>query len=102
MFELGELHKVVKAHWNLDAFSKFPNLKLHIIHGVQFLYGPKHLSNGLRYLDWSGYPSNFFASSFQSNELVKLCMCYSKIVRLWKGIKVTLLFKYSYSFNKKL
>ena len=102
MGELGELQKSVKAHWNLDAFSMLPNLKLLIIHGVHLLYGPKHRSNGLRYLDWSGYPSKSLPSSFQLDELVELCMCHSKIVRLWKGIKLTLLFKYSYSFNKKL
>ena len=47
VLELGELHKLEKAHWNLEAFSKMPNLKLLIIHGIQLLHGPKHLSNNL-------------------------------------------------------
>ena len=80
MRELGELQKSVKAHWNLDAFSKLPNLKLLIIHGVHLPHGPKHLPN----------------------ELVELRMCDTKIVRLWNGIKVTFLFKYPYTFSKNL
>ena len=51
MRELGELQKSVKAHWNLDAFSKLANLKLLIIHGVHLPHGPKHLPNDFRYLD---------------------------------------------------
>ena len=88
----GELDKFKKAHWNLDAFSNLPNLKLLILHGVHLPYGPKHLPIGLRFLDWSGYPSKSLPSSFQSDELVELCMCNSKVERLWKGIKVTSLF----------
>ncbi|XP_075649601.1 TMV resistance protein N-like [Castanea sativa] len=76
-----------KAHWNLEVFSKMSNLKLLIIHGVHLLHGPKHLSNGLRFLDWSFFPSKSLPSSFQPNELVELHMCHSKIERLWKGIK---------------
>uniref|UniRef100_A0A7N2LLB7 Uncharacterized protein n=1 Tax=Quercus lobata TaxID=97700 RepID=A0A7N2LLB7_QUELO len=64
-----------------------PNLKLLIIHGVPFLHGPKHLSNDLRYLDWSEYPSKSLPSSFQPDELVKLLMCKRKIELLWEGIK---------------
>ncbi|KAL4594485.1 hypothetical protein ACB092_12G024000 [Castanea dentata] len=76
-----------KAHWNLEVFSKMSTLKLLIIHGVHLLHGPKHLSNSLRFLDWSLYPSKSLPSSFQPNELVELHMCHSKIERLWKGIK---------------
>ena len=71
------------------------NLKLLIIHGVHLQHGPKHLSNSLRFLDWSLYPSKSLPSSFQPNELVELHMCHSKIERLWKGIKVQLLSRYS-------
>ena len=78
-----------------------PNLKLLIIHDVHLLHSPKNLPNGLRYLDWSRYLGKSLPSSFQSNELVELSMCHSKIIRLWEGIKVRLLFKYSYTFNKK-
>ncbi|KAL4594467.1 hypothetical protein ACB092_12G023200 [Castanea dentata] len=76
-----------KAHWNLEAFPKMPNLKLLIIHHVQLLHGPKHLSNNLRFLDWSEYPSKSLPSNFQPVELVELHLLYSKIEWLWKGTK---------------
>ncbi|KAK9994997.1 hypothetical protein SO802_024700 [Lithocarpus litseifolius] len=74
-------------YWNLETFSKMPNLKLLIIHTVDLLHGPINLPNGLRYLDWSRYPVKSLPSNFQSNELVKLSMCHSKIEQLWKGLK---------------
>ena len=78
-----------------------PNLKLLIINGVHILHGPKHLPHGLKCLHWSEYPLKSLPLSFQWEELVELCMFHSKIKRLWEGIKVRLLFKYSYTFNKK-
>ncbi|XP_030964898.1 disease resistance protein RML1B-like [Quercus lobata] len=87
VLELGNQHTSKEAQWNLEAFSNMPNLKLLIIHGVPFLHGPKHLSNDLRYLDWSEYPSKSLPSSFQPDELVKLLMCKRKIELLWEGIK---------------
>ncbi|KAF3946135.1 hypothetical protein CMV_027564 [Castanea mollissima] len=84
---LGELLELEKAHWNLEAFPKMPNLKLLIIHHVQLLHGPKHLSNNLRFLDWSEYPSKSLPSNFQPVELVELHLLYSKIEWLWKGTK---------------
>ena len=94
VLQLGELHKSEKARWNLEAFPKMPNLKLLIIHDVQLLHGPKHLSNNLRFLDWSEYPSKSLPSNFQPVELVELHLLHSKIEWLWKGTKVRLLFKY--------
>ncbi|XP_023897905.1 TMV resistance protein N isoform X3 [Quercus suber] len=76
-----------EVHWNLEALSNMPQLKLLIIQKVQLLRGPNHLSNELRFLDWSEYPSKSFPSSFQPMELVDLRMCYSNIEQLWKGIK---------------
>ena len=92
---LSKFGEFKKAHWNLEVFSKMSNLKLLIIHGVHLQHGPKHLSNSLRFLDWSLYPSKSLPSSFQPNELVELHMCHSKIERLWEGVKVQLLFRYS-------
>ena len=94
VLECGELHKSEMAYWNLEAFPKMPNLKLLIIHDVQLLHGPKHLSNKLRILDWSMYPSKSLPSNFQPYELVELQLLHSKIEQLWKGTKVRLLFKY--------
>uniref|UniRef100_A0A7N2N8J8 Disease resistance R13L4/SHOC-2-like LRR domain-containing protein n=1 Tax=Quercus lobata TaxID=97700 RepID=A0A7N2N8J8_QUELO len=86
VFQLGEQHKSEKAHWNLEAFPKMPNLKLLIIHD-QLLHGPKHLSNNLRFLDWSGYPSKSLSSNCQPFELVELHELHGKIEWLWKGTK---------------
>ena len=94
VLQLGELHKSEKAHWNLETFPKMPNLKLLIIHHVQLLHGPNHLSNNLRFLYWSEYPSKSLPSNFQPVQLVELHLLYSKIEWLWKGTKVGLLFKY--------
>ncbi|XP_075648912.1 TMV resistance protein N-like [Castanea sativa] len=87
VLQLGELHNSEKAHWNLEAFPKMPNLKLLIIHHVQLLDGPKHLSNNLRFLDWSEYPSKSLPSNFQPVELVEFHLLHSKIEWLWKGTK---------------
>ena len=85
VLELSELKNV---YWDVEAFSKMKYLKLLQIHGAQLMHDPKHLPNSLRVLDWSEYPSKSLPLSFQSNELVKLCLNYSKIERLWKGTKV--------------
>uniref|UniRef100_A0A2N9GNB1 TIR domain-containing protein n=1 Tax=Fagus sylvatica TaxID=28930 RepID=A0A2N9GNB1_FAGSY len=76
-----------KVDWNPEAFSKMQYLKLLQIHHVQLMHAPKHLPNSLRFLDWSGCPLKSLPSSFQSNELVELCMRNSNIERLWKGTK---------------
>uniref|UniRef100_A0A7N2MG31 Disease resistance protein n=1 Tax=Quercus lobata TaxID=97700 RepID=A0A7N2MG31_QUELO len=78
--KVEKLHKYEMRYWNLEAFSKMPNLKLLIIHGVQLLHGPKHLSNKLRILDWSMYPSKSLPSNFQPYELVELQLLH--IVKL--------------------
>ena len=69
------------------------NLKLLIIHGVRILHGLEHLPNGLKFIYWSGSPSKSLPSSFQSYELIELCMCHIKIEKLCKGLKVRLFFK---------
>ncbi|XP_030935982.1 TMV resistance protein N-like [Quercus lobata] len=73
--------------WNPEAFAKLQYLKLLKICGVHLTNDLKHLPNSLRFLDWKGYPLKSLPSSFQSNELVELCMCCSYIERLWKGTK---------------
>ncbi|GMY39807.1 TMV resistance protein N-like [Fagus crenata] len=76
-----------KVDWNPEGFSKMQYLKLLKISGVQLIHDLKHLPNSLRYLDWSGCPLKSLPSSFQSNELIELCMRNSNIERLWKGTK---------------
>ena len=64
-------------------------LKFLRIYGT--LYVPTHLPNDLKILDWISYPSKSLPSSFQLDELVQLRLQQSKIQRLWKGIKVSVL-----------
>uniref|UniRef100_A0A2N9I3K5 Uncharacterized protein n=1 Tax=Fagus sylvatica TaxID=28930 RepID=A0A2N9I3K5_FAGSY len=82
-----DLFEPKEVDWNLEGFSKMQYLKLLKIRGVQLIHDLKHLPNSLRYLDWSGCPLKSLPISFQSNELIELCMRYSKIERLWKGTK---------------
>ncbi|KAL0009633.1 hypothetical protein SO802_011135 [Lithocarpus litseifolius] len=71
--------------WNPKAFLKMDNLKFLRIYGT--LYVPTHLPNDLRILEWISYPSKSLPSSFQLDELVRLCLQQSKIQQLWTGIK---------------
>ncbi|XP_030934615.1 TMV resistance protein N-like [Quercus lobata] len=82
-----ELSSTEDVDWHPEAFSKMQNLKLLIIDSIQFKHGLKHLPNNLRFLDWRKYPSKSLPSSFESTKLVKLCMNYSYIKRLWEGTK---------------
>ncbi|XP_050252021.1 disease resistance protein RUN1-like [Quercus robur] len=75
------------AHWNPESFSKMNRLKLLIIEDSYLMYDPKNLPNGLRYLNWRGYPSKYLPTSFQPVELIELHMCFSNIEQLWIGSK---------------
>ncbi|XP_050253756.1 disease resistance protein RPV1-like [Quercus robur] len=81
------LRKPIEADWNPESFLMMQHLKLLIINNVRLTHDPKHLSNDLRFLDWRGYSSKSLPSSFQSNKLIELHMCYSYIERLWEGTK---------------
>ncbi|KAK9995005.1 hypothetical protein SO802_024708 [Lithocarpus litseifolius] len=87
VLELDGLHKLEKAHLNLEALSRMPNLQLLIIRGVHVLHVCKHLSNNLRLLDWRGYPSRSLPLDFELDELGGLNLLDSKIERLWKDTK---------------
>ncbi|CAL1351937.1 unnamed protein product [Linum trigynum] len=70
---------------NVDAFSKMYNLRLLIMRNVKFDQGPASLPNGLRYIDWDGYPSQSLPASFRPNNLVELNLCHSSIRQLCCG-----------------
>uniref|UniRef100_A0A7N2MFP0 TMV resistance protein N n=1 Tax=Quercus lobata TaxID=97700 RepID=A0A7N2MFP0_QUELO len=82
-----ELSSTKDVDWHPEAFLKMQNLKLLIIDSVHFKHGLKHLPNDLRFLDWRKYPSKSLPSSFESTELVKLCMNCSYIEQLCEGTK---------------
>jgi len=82
------LPKSKQAHWDPGSFSKMHRLKFLIIENFNLMYDPKHIPNGLRFLDWSGYTSKSLPTSFQPKELIELHMCFSNIERLWTRTKV--------------
>ncbi|XP_030924530.1 TMV resistance protein N-like [Quercus lobata] len=69
----------------LEAFSKMYNHNF--LHNNAFFHDVQHLPNSLRFLDWRGYPSKSLPSTFQPDELVWLCLQYSRIEELWIGRK---------------
>lgn len=48
----------------------------------------------LRLLQWTSYPNKCLPSTFYPENLVNLCMRYSKLEYLWQGIQVGLVLKY--------
>lgn len=78
-----------------DAFSNMKKLRLLIIH---FLWGVsdhtpniEYISNELGFLEWGGFPTEDFPSSFQPDGLVELTLFGSNIKVLWNSpIKVPL------------
>ena len=81
------------ATWNPDAFLKMYNLKFLKVSYINYV--PIYLPDDLRILDWASYHSKSLPSSFQLDELVQLCLQWSKIEQLWIGLKVGVLFKCS-------
>ncbi|XP_050263224.1 TMV resistance protein N-like isoform X2 [Quercus robur] len=77
--------KAQMAHWKPEAFSNMYNLKFLRMNDVAYV--PTHLPDDLRILDWISYSSKSLPSSFQSDELVQLCLQKSRIEQLWIGIK---------------
>jgi len=57
--------------------------KLHFPRGLDYLPGK------LRLLHWQQFPMTSLPSEFHAEFLVKLCMPYSKLEKLWEGIQVT-------------
>ena len=71
-----------------DAFKKMNKLRLLKIHNACLSQGHDHIPSEIRWLDWHGYPLKMLPASFQGTKLVALKMKHSRIVQLWKGVKV--------------
>ncbi|XP_060183988.1 TMV resistance protein N-like isoform X2 [Lycium barbarum] len=71
-----------------EAFKYTDNLRLLKIHNACVSIAPAFLPNKLIWLHWHGYPMKSLPTSFQAERLVCLKMQYSRLVHLWKGIKV--------------
>ncbi|XP_058737868.1 TMV resistance protein N-like isoform X3 [Vicia villosa] len=83
------LPEAFEASWNPEAFAKMGNLRLlMILNKLQLPLGLKCLPSGLKVLVWREYPLESLPVGDQSNELVDLDMCHSKIKHLWRGMKL--------------
>ncbi|KAF5469454.1 hypothetical protein F2P56_013528 [Juglans regia] len=54
---LVDMHEQELIHLSPKVFKKMKSLRLFINRNVHFSRGPSYLSNELRLLDWSEYPS---------------------------------------------
>lgn len=69
-----------------EAFKYTDNLRLLKIHNASVSVAPDCLPNKLIWLHWHGCPMKSLPAGFRAERLVK--MQYSRVVHLWKGIKV--------------
>ncbi|XP_058730507.1 disease resistance protein RUN1-like [Vicia villosa] len=86
---LDHEYKDCEDYEDMDAaiFKDFSNLRLLIFKYVKVSGSLNHLSNKLRYIEWSEYPFMYLPSSFQPNQLVELKLKDSSIKQLWEGKK---------------
>ena len=52
-------------------------------------------SDKLRYLEWIGYPFESLPSCFCAKLLAEIHMPHSKLKRLWQGMQVKKIYKYT-------
>ncbi|KAL3499761.1 hypothetical protein ACH5RR_038854 [Cinchona calisaya] len=71
-----------------ESFEKMNKLRLLKIHYACVSRGPNCIPDEIRWLNWHGYPSKFLPDSFEAEKLVCLKLKYSRIIQLWKGIKL--------------
>lgn len=74
---------------NAKAFGKMQSLRLLIINNAVFSGSPEYLPNGLRWLEWKGYPSSSMPHGFHPHKLAVLQLRSSNITKLWQSSKVT-------------
>ncbi|KAG7941996.1 hypothetical protein I3843_16G076800 [Carya illinoinensis] len=84
---LIELPKQDLINLSSKAFSKMKRLRIFINRNAHFSRGPNYLSNELRVLDWSGYPSHSLPQNFKGKKLKVLRMDESLIKELGDGLK---------------
>ena len=62
------------------CFEKMKNLKFLRVGNVDICRGLEYLPNGLRVLDWLGFPLSSLPSNFHPQKLVALNMPESRVV----------------------
>ncbi|TXG64882.1 hypothetical protein EZV62_011876 [Acer yangbiense] len=97
----SDRHREEITHLKLNgkSFSGMSNLRLLIINDVvvHMFEDLEYLSNELRFLKWHGYPLKSLPSSFQTQKIVQLNLCYSYLEYIWKDIKPSM--KYLKTIN---
>ena len=63
-----------------NCFEKMKNLKFLIVGNVDICRGVEYLPNGLRLLDWQGFPLSSLPSNFCPQKLVSLNMPQSQTI----------------------
>ncbi|KAL5843250.1 hypothetical protein ACOSQ4_009208 [Xanthoceras sorbifolium] len=81
------------THVDGKSFSNMRNLRLLKISNVDLSEELQYLSDELRFLTWTEYPSSSLPLNFQPLNLFELNLCHSRMKYLWKGIKVFLKLK---------
>lgn len=93
------------VHADAKCFSRMKKLRLLNLANVNLSNDLEYLSDNLRSLEWAGYPSKYFPSHFNPENLLELNMCHSHIESFWTGVKVCyycFIFLDSLSQNLKL
>ncbi|ONH94680.1 hypothetical protein PRUPE_7G026100, partial [Prunus persica] len=89
-------------HANAKCFSRMKKLRLLNLANVNLSNDLEYLSDNLRSLEWAGYPSKYFPSHFNPENLLELNMCHSHIESFWTGVKLLYnlkIIKLSHSLN---
>ncbi|VVA37642.1 Hypothetical predicted protein [Prunus dulcis] len=76
------------VHANAKCFSRMKKLRLLNLANVNLSNDLEYLSDNLRSLEWAGYPSKYFPSHFNPENLLELNMCHSHIESFWTGVKL--------------
>ncbi|VVB08004.1 unnamed protein product [Arabis nemorensis] len=76
--------RYLKVYNSLCSRNCEAKCKLNLPDGLEF---PK--DNIIRYLHWVHFPEQELPSDFEPKNLIDLRLPYSKITRLWSGVKVT-------------
>ncbi|CAN6555771.1 unnamed protein product [Malus baccata var. baccata] len=82
-----DLPKLEEACRDSEAFSTMHNLRFLRIHNLRMAQGPKKLSNALKFLEWSGYPSKLLPPEFEFEQLCEVNLSHSSVGQLWNRTK---------------
>ncbi|ONH94890.1 hypothetical protein PRUPE_7G037600 [Prunus persica] len=90
------------VHGDAKCFSRMKKLRLLNLANANLSNDLEYLSDNLRSLEWAGYPSKYFPSHFNPENLLELNMCHSHIESFWTGVKILYnlkVIKLSHSLN---